>query len=661
MNIINNEEIEYWVEKTINNDEIQELSQKLNVAPLIAKLLLLKKIGNNDLEKINDFIDPPKSLITKSNEIAAPEELNKAISRIKSAITNNERILINGDPDADGITGATILEAGLSYLGATVLYDFPIRSKEGHGLQPRIIEAASKLEIALILTVDCGTKDDEAIAYANSFNIDVIVCDHHILGSKKSEAYAMINPYTINKETAEQKLSGSTMAFKFIMALADNFEISIPEELFNYLVSLASLGALSDRVSLVDPMNRAIIKKGIKVLNYVEIEGLKALVELAGFEDGVDLKPTEVSKNLLPRLNAPGRIGDWQQNIPDSNFVVELLLLGTKKNSENKESTWFIRKLQDNFELEKKLTKPALNDPNMIEIINRERKKITSEIEDQIENIIKNENAFESSRIVIIKGFNWNSGVIGIDADRIKDRFLKPVIILTEAEGSDYLRASVRSIPSLDIYSVLDAVSVEFEKELNRKLFYREVTTNNGIRQINSFGGHAQACGFVINKNDFEEFKKRVHDHLNLLPKEKFKYNYNILSTINYNDINPKFIKQFEVLSPYGQGFDLPIFRLCGCYFSQKPRPFGNKFQKSQTPHVEFTLWDNNSNKTEQFRRLTGVGFGLWHKYKELVLSSENQKFDLIFNLDLVTRKYRNNQNAKERIVLNVLDIKKSC
>ena len=658
--ITNKENKERWIETTLNESEIQTLSEKLNVKPIIAKLLLLRNIGNKNLEKINDFIFPPNELITKTTEITAENELAKSIIRIKRAINNKEKILINGDPDADGITGATILEAGLTHLGATVLYDFPIRSKEGHGLQPRIIEEAKQLDISLILTVDCGTKDNEAVLYANNLNIDVIICDHHILGAKKMEAYAMVNPYTISHDTPEKKLSGSSLAFKFILALAENFNITIPEELFNYLVSLASLGALSDRVSLLEPMNRAIIKKGIKVLNTVEIEGLKALVELAGLEDGVDLKPIEVSKNLLPRLNAPGRIGDWQQNIPDSNFVVELLLLGTKKNMQSKESSWFIRKLKENFEWEKKIQKNPLNDSNMIEMINRERKKITSEIEDQIENIIKTEDSFSDNRIIIIKGLNWNSGVIGIDADRIKDRFLKPVIILTETEGSDYLRASVRSIPALDIYSILDQISTKFELELNRKLFYREVATTDGVRQINSFGGHAQACGFVLNKNDFEEFKKRVAAHLNLLPNENFEYNYEILTTIPFSDLNINFVKQFEVLSPYGQGFDLPIFRLHGCYLTNKPRPFGNKFQKSQTPHVEFTISDSLSGSHQNIKKITAVGFGLWNKYKNLVLSSDRQKFDLIFNLDVSNRKFKNSQNNKERISLNVLDIKKS-
>ncbi len=650
--------LERWIEHNIPEQELNDISQKLSLNKLLAKLLLMRNIANKDLDKMRIFLNPSIELISDTSKITSLDELNKAITRIKQAIDSENKILVNGDPDADGITGTTILVAGLSFMNANIMFDFPIRSKEGHGLQPRIIESAHKMGIKLILTIDCGTKDAEAIAYAKNFGIDVIVIDHHIIAQDPG-CYALVNPYTIKEHTEEQALSGSMLAFKFIVALAKDFQITIPEHLFNYLLCLGALGALSDRVSLLSSMNRIIIKKGLEVFPLIQHKGFKSLVKLAGLEDGIDLQPLEISKSILPRLNAPGRIGNWQENIPDSNFVVELLLLGTS-DAEDENAEWFIRKLKDNFELEKKLLKrePG-SQASLIEAINTERKKITSEIEDEIEKIFKNKKDFFEDKIIIIRGKDWNPGVIGIDADRIKERFLKPVIIITESKDSDYLRASVRSIPTLDIYSLLDKIATRFEEQKGRKLFCREVETEDGKRIVNSFGGHAQACGFTINKNDFEEFSDLVKKEVNALPKEKFAYNYDILETLVFDQLTPNFVRKIDQLAPFGQGFDFPIFQLKNCNVSNNPRSFGSKFQKAETPHVEFQVWQKSKNKKSLALKISAVGFGLWRKYKKLVLMEEHKYLDIIFYLELVKRRGRKSAGTDNyKLQLNVLDIK---
>ena len=205
----------------------------------------------------------------------------RASKAIKKAIKNKEKVIINGDPDADGISGTPILTTGLRQLGLDVSYAFPIRSREGHGLQIRIIQEALDNGVSLFVTTDCGTKDVEAVDYANEHNVDVIITDHHILGKKLPNAVAIINPY-INKDPNLDEfkyISGSFVSFKWIMALKDQLDVTLPKQIFEALVICSSLGVLSDRVSLKKPMNRAMVKLGMDYLNATKLSGVKALKE----------------------------------------------------------------------------------------------------------------------------------------------------------------------------------------------------------------------------------------------------------------------------------------------------------------------------------------------------------------------------------------------
>lgn len=651
----------HWSISSIDPDKITQLSEQLNIEPLLAKLLILKKMDSWGLPELQRFLDPQNKEIYLFENISDELNLKKACERIAKAIKQKETIMINGDPDADGITGTVVLDAGLTYLGAKVVYDFPTRSKEGHGLQPRIIDHCEEKKIPLIITIDCGTKDVEAVNYANQMKIDVIICDHHILGEHLPQAYAFINPYLLKRKTSEQELCGSLIAFKFILAIAHHLGVTIEETYSDYLLSVSSLGALSDRVSLLEPMNRIMIKKGINILNTTKMEGLKALkCATAGYE--TLLKPSEASRAIVPRINAPGRIGDPEEDIPDSKVVVDLLLLGTgKKNA--KKANKLLKILKSNFLEQKKENETEDDDLDqrllVIESINERRKHITQQIEEEIEYKIQDA-LNQNDRIIIIRGLNWHSGVIGIDADRIKERFLKPVIIFTGKDGSDYLRASVRSIPKINMYAKLDIISDAYEKKFNKKLFCIEVQTHLGKETVNSFGGHPQACGFSIHKDNVEMLINEIYKAINQISQEKFQFTYDILDTIGFPDLTPKFFKKFDKLEPFGQKFELPIFLLRHCSIG-KARPFGSKRHAIQTPHIEFVI-ESASGPKKTFRSIKAVGFGLNKKYQQLVTFPEFQRFDIVFTLDLYKKIYFNKgkRQQQENLVMTVLDIRRS-
>ncbi|MDA1354460.1 MAG: DHHA1 domain-containing protein, partial [bacterium] len=538
-------------------------------------------------------------------------------------------------------------------------YDFPIRCIEGHGLQARIIDEAKRDGAKVIVTTDCGTKDLETVEYAASKGIDVIITDHHIVGKTLPKAFAIINPYMIKKPTPEQKLSGAGVSFKLIVGVAKTLKTTYPKQLYEFLLAVSALGTISDRVSLQEPMNRAMVSAGIRALNNSQMPGLKALIDIS-VGQGVTLKPRDISRTISPRLNAPGRIGNPHENIPDSNMVVDLMLAGLK--GKNQSSAKGIKKLVSQFmnvlDIEKAIKSGDLvgDKAEAVDEINEKRKRITEKIELELEDKIAQEVDKENDRIIIIKGNDWNSGVIGIDADRVRDRFHRPVILVTEYTGEDYVKGSCRSIPNIDMYSLIEAFQDAFIEEYKKNPFQMEVQTLDGPKMVSAFGGHAQACGFSMHKDDFQKFKEMVSHAGKQLDDSMFNFAYEVIEPIRFNQVNAELLMKLEKLSPYGQGFEFPVFMMEACTLGVHPRPFGSRYSNTRTPHVEFEVLEpQDGTKTHtRGRRLTATGFGLWEKYQRIVGKTRGQKYDIIFSLDKQPRKGK----KKTKLRLLVEDIR---
>lgn len=648
---------ERWHFPEVDAKAVKSLSETYKLNNMLARLVHIRKLEERKNLKIEEFLKPSEDLLKDVSELADPVHLKNALNRIQKALENNERICINGDPDADGITGCAILTTALKTLGADVYYDFPTRAKEGHGLQTRIIDEASHKNTKLIITVDCGSKDIEATDYANSQNIDVIICDHHTLGKNRPQSIALINPYTVDHKTLNQSLSGAGTAYKLIVALFKHLDESLDNRLDNFLLALATLGTISDRMSLLNPLNRILIKKGVESINKTNYYGLKILKEISApkFDK---LRPRDIARTIVPRLNAPGRIGDREEGIPDSRIVVDLLLLGVQKTSKSVKNK-IIQQFKDVIQpdAEQKFKEEASLEATVVDDVNERRKYITSKIEDEIEQLIEEQVDQDYDKIIIVKGKNWNPGVIGIDTDRLKERFLRPAIILTEYEGNDYIRGSVRSIPTIGMYDIIDKVNDIFQENHNRPLFAIEVKTEHGSRLVNAFGGHAQACGFTLHKDDVDEFIKLTRAEADKLSDDDFNYSYEILNNLTFEQLSAGLVKKLDSLMPYGQEFEYPIFYLKSCHIS-RPRPFGNKYQKSRTPHFDFLISNaKNQNQREQFQ---AVGFGLWEKYNELKLENKTHVFDIIFTIDedQHSKKRPGKGQINTQLRLNVQDIR---
>lgn len=380
----------------------------LNYSPAFLRLCLNR--GLNSPEEIHKAINQTPQLYHDPFELY---QMDQAVERLRSAIENEERILIYGDYDADGITSTLILFETLEMIGAHVEYYLPNRLTDGYGPNSDRYKEFIESGIQLILTCDNGVAGHEAIELANSFGVDVIVSDHHEIQETLPNAFAVIHPKHPMGEYPFGELSGAGVALKISHALLD--EIA-PEA-----VELAAIGTLCDMVSLTDE-NRTIVLGGLQLIADTHRLGLKLLLE----DQKVDLDKVDVDTigfMIGPRLNAIGRLGDPTPALEllktfDHSEAVELVTLINEKNSQ--------------------------------------RQAIVKDIQTQVEQKIQ---AYSTTPDIILEAdANWPAGVLGIVASRLKEKYNRPTILFQFLEDQQIYKGSGRSISSVNIFSWLSEV-----------------------------------------------------------------------------------------------------------------------------------------------------------------------------------------------------------
>lgn len=355
--------------------------------------------------------DPKKDL----QELHSPwslKDIEKAVERIQRAITNQERIIIFGDYDVDGVTGATILYLGLKELGANVSVRLPHREKDGYGLNTRVLDECKLLDVSLVITVDCGISNVKEVEYGKQLGLDIIITDHHSIPSQLPDAFAILNPKQIDCQYPEKDIVGSVVAFKLICALfeATNYQLQTT----NYL-DLAALATVADCAPLRGE-NRLIVKKGLLQFAKTEHRGLRKLAD--SYELLNSPKPLSsyhLGFLIAPCINAAGRLEDpmiaFKMMMGDEEKAMELRTMNQER--------------QD-------IVRTALG-----------------EASEQVEKYHQND------PILVFWGEHWQPGIIGLLAGRLCERYHRPVVCLTRHEEK-YV-GSCRSIPEINIVERLQA------------------------------------------------------------------------------------------------------------------------------------------------------------------------------------------------------------
>ncbi|MDI6713961.1 MAG: single-stranded-DNA-specific exonuclease RecJ [Thermodesulfovibrio sp.] len=476
-----------WVVVKTNQAYLQYLSKALNISVPLAQVLVSR--GLKDLDEIYSFLNPSIDLI---DPFCIPG-VYESTKIINEAILSGTKILINGDYDADGLTGTAILYDFLKKRGANVFYHIPHRIHHGYGLTHTSIEMAKKIGVKLIITVDCGIKDFDTIQYARQEGIGVIITDHHepLRINEKvvlPEALAVINP-KIDRNSPYAFLAGVGVAFILAMAIDQ-------QQAMEYL-DLVILGTYADMVPL-NTINRAIIKEGWSLIENPYRKSIKILKEIAGINSN-NIKNFHLSYCIIPRINAPGRI-DYAGDVVKfftSEDIEELSNIGQWLNQVN-----FLRQ--------------------------KTEEKIMVEIEKKLEE------EFNDESVIVLWG-DWHIGVVGTVANKLIERFGRPVFILSIDENK--AKGSARAPQGFDLQELLLGC---------KDLLIR-------------FGGHKQAAGVMLYKENLNEFKERICR----LSDSLFADTKNILqldAAVTLEEINEKIVDEIKLLEPFGEGNREPLF-----------------------------------------------------------------------------------------------------
>mgnify|MGYP001336315809 CR=1 FL=1 len=491
-----------WILKKINKEDLIFIKETFSLDDITSKLLSIRDIKK---EEIDSFLNPSiKNFLPNPNNLI---DMEKSTLRTVEAISNNEKIGIFGDYDVDGASSTALLGNYFNELNLNYEIYIPDRKKEGYGPSIKSFTELIKKNVKIIFTVDCGTLSFDAINFAKEKEIDVIVLDHHQSEIKLPNAFSVINPNRLDDKSDLQYLCAAGVSFMFLVSLNralrskkwfNNNDINEPN-LIDYL-DLVSLGTVCDVVPLIG-LNRAIVKQGLKVIKLKKNLGLKTLLDLCKIESNPSIY--HLGYLIGPRINAGGRVGKCSHG-------ANLLLNKDPKNS---------------FLLASELDQ-----------YNKERQLLEKDLLQKILNKTKN---YSNDPVLILSGSNWHEGVIGIVAARLKDKFNKPVIIIS-LDG-DIGKASARSIIGFDIGAVIIAA------------------THENI--LLKGGGHKMAGGFSIKVENIEKLKDFVFKKFrNINIDLKSERPLLLDSIISPSAINLEFYNKVALLSPFGSGNPEPKF-----------------------------------------------------------------------------------------------------
>ena len=491
---------------------VSRLKKEFKSSEIIARVLANR--GIKSVTGSKEFFNPQLSQLYNPYKM---QDMDIATDRIITNIRSKNPILIYGDYDVDGTTGASMLYLALTELGAKVIPYIPNREKEGYGLSKIGIDKAKELDINLIVTCDCGINAFKPIKYANSLKIDVIITDHHIPDENLPDAFAVLNPKRADCDYPFKDLCGGGVAFKLACALSE--KMNQPEDLMHKYLDLVTLGTCADMVTIKDE-NRIIVKHGLKLLSNGSKPGISALLKLVGLENK-SISVGQLVFGVAPKINAAGRLGD-------ANRSVELLTTSDKQRA-------------------KSLANELMQE-------NHKRQIIQQEVVDAAFNMIHANIDLKNERAIVLAGKKWHPGVIGIVASKVKEEFHRPTIIVSY-DKNGVGKGSARSISGLDLYNALAASS----------------------KYLIDFGGHAMAAGLTVREKSFDKFKKEFTTYVNnAINDEQLIPSIKLEGILKLKYIDGRFIDFLDKLAPYGPGNMRPSFASKRVEIVGNPRVIGN-------------------------------------------------------------------------------------
>ena len=481
-----------WTVQKLNKDLASTIAERYSIDPLTA--LLLTQRGFDTFDKLDEFFDDSEEWI---DPFLLPD-MEKAVERINDAIFDGERICVYGDYDCDGVTSTTILYSYLEAQGADVTYMLPERERDGYGLSNQVVDRIAATGTRLIVTVDNGISAVEEAKYIKEKGMELVVTDHHLEGDELPDCVAIVDPHRNDWDCPFEDYAGCGVALKLCCAMEGS-----NEEVMQEFADIAALGTVADMVPLTGE-NRKIVLYGLRLLNTYRKPGIEAILEKAGLSDKT-LDSTSISFGIAPRINAAGRMGTAERALDllladdpysASEMAEEVNVMNTQRHTEeDKIFTEAIAYLQDHPEV-------------------------------------------AHLPILVVSGKGWHEGVLGIVASKLLERYLRPVIVLTDK--GDLCKGSARSIEGFSIYDAM----------------------NSCRDMLNTFGGHELAAGMSIKPELLDEFRVRINEYAyemqTVYPETR------IDCKLNPAGLSLDLLDSIRMMEPFGTGNTSPVFGLYG-------------------------------------------------------------------------------------------------
>ena len=481
--------------------DFTEIGKKFHITPMTARIIRNRDVVGE--EQIRKYLHGSTADLYSPWELSGMKD---GISLLQQAVAGGEKIRVIGDFDIDGVCATYILLTGLKKIGANVDTVIPDRIKDGYGINEHLIDGAKKDGIQVIVTCDNGIAASSQISYAKELGMKVIVTDHHEVPYEEIEsgrveklppADVIINPKQEYCNYPWKGLCGGAVAWKLVTALYETYGVGM-EEAYK-LLEFAAIATVGDIMELQDE-NRIIVKEGLNRIHHTKNIGLKSLIEVNGL-DRESIGAYHIGFVLGPCINAGGRLDTAKR-------ALELF------SSEDKESA-------DRLAGDLK----ALNDS---------RKELTKDgVEEAIRQVL--ETGRRSERVLVIYLPDCHESIAGIIAGKVKERFYRPTIVLTDAEEG--VKGSGRSIPGYHMFEELCKVGELFTK----------------------FGGHPMAAGMSLPKENIQKLRRQLNDNCILTAEDMIeKLSIDIAMPLQY--ISEEFIEELKVLEPFGNGNSKPLF-----------------------------------------------------------------------------------------------------
>jgi len=499
-----------WVVKEkVDQDIVLELSRALNISTLLAALLAQRGVTN--FNEAKTFFRPK---LLQLHDPFLMKDMDKAINRIETAITNYEKILVYGDYDVDGTTAVSLVYTFLKSIYKDIDFYIPDRYSEGYGISKAGVEFAHENNFSLVIALDCGIKAVGNIAYAKSLGVDFIVVDHHRPGDELPPAFAILDPKQADCNYPYKELSGCGLGFKLVQAFSKRN--AMPFKPLEKFLDLVVVSIASDIVPITGE-NRILAYYGLKLINSNPRPAFTAILHYSNIKKKPDFSFVEeefvFNRKLTisdlvfligPRINAAGRMESGKNS-------VELLISNT--------------------------IEVAIERAQQINQFNTERRNLDMQITQHALEIISQDQLNSGKKATIVYHPDWHKGVLGIVASRMTESYYRPTIVLTKSNG--LITGSARSVKDFDIYNAID----------------------HCYDLLEHFGGHKYAAGLSIKPENFDAFRDRFEEFVSETIEEKMLIpEIEIDAKIKLNNISTNFYKILRQFAPFGPENRSPTF-----------------------------------------------------------------------------------------------------